>query len=89
MNGDDICTGRVDCIQTITNRLGTGFTPKLFKAEQAGTVYFCGCKHSAAGATCDGAHKSLPPPAGNLTAEEQMKRFEKDLKEKDWGHQPC
>jgi hypothetical protein len=24
-----------------------------------------------------------------LTAEEQMALFEKDLKENDWGHQPC
>lgn len=24
-----------------------------------------------------------------LTAEEQMARFEKELKENDWGHQPC
>jgi hypothetical protein len=24
-----------------------------------------------------------------LTAEEQLARFEKELKENDWGHQPC
>ena len=24
-----------------------------------------------------------------LTPEEQMARFEKELKEDDWGHQPC
>jgi hypothetical protein len=24
-----------------------------------------------------------------LTPEEQMARFEEDLKESDWGHQPC
>ena len=24
-----------------------------------------------------------------LTPEEQMAEFEKDLKENDWGHQPC
>ena len=24
-----------------------------------------------------------------LTPEEQMARFEEDLKEADWGHQPC
>lgn len=31
-------------------------------------------------------------PAGNnagLSAEEQMAAFEEDLKESDWGHQPC
>jgi hypothetical protein len=27
--------------------------------------------------------------ANQLTPEEQMALFEKDLKENDWGHQPC
>jgi hypothetical protein len=27
--------------------------------------------------------------AQKLTPEEQMALFEKELKEKDWGHQPC
>jgi hypothetical protein len=35
-----------------------------------------------------------PIPAGDaapnlLTPEEQMALYEQDLKEKDWGHQPC
>lgn len=30
-----------------------------------------------------------PKPASELTPEEQMERFEKELKETDWGHQPC
>ena len=30
-----------------------------------------------------------PATANKLTPEEQMALFEKDLKEKDWGHQPC
>lgn len=32
-----------------------------------------------------------PPPVGEaaLSAEEQMERFAQDLKENDWGHQPC
>ena len=30
-----------------------------------------------------------PKPVSELTPEEQMALFEKDLKEKDWGHQPC
>ena len=29
------------------------------------------------------------PPANQLTPEEQMALFEKELKETDWGHQPC
>ena len=28
-------------------------------------------------------------PASKLTPEEQMAAFEKDLKQHDWGHQPC
>ena len=28
-------------------------------------------------------------PGSPLTPEEQMALFEKDLKENDWGHQPC
>jgi hypothetical protein len=32
---------------------------------------------------------SEPKPANQLTPEEQMALFEKELKETDWGHQPC
>ncbi len=30
-----------------------------------------------------------PPASNNLTPEEQMARYEQELKENDWGHQPC
>ncbi len=30
-----------------------------------------------------------PVDPSKLTAEEQMALYEKDLKENDWGHQPC
>jgi len=30
-----------------------------------------------------------PISANELTPEEQMALFEKELKENDWGHQPC
>jgi hypothetical protein len=30
-----------------------------------------------------------PSPKEKLTVEEQMARYEDDLKENDWGHQPC
>ena len=30
-----------------------------------------------------------PKIAKQLTPEEQMALYEKDLKENDWGHQPC
>ena len=32
---------------------------------------------------------SQNPPPDTLTPEEQMARFAKELKENDWGHQPC
>jgi hypothetical protein len=32
---------------------------------------------------------NLAPPVNPLTPEEQMALFEKELKENDWGHQPC
>ena len=38
---------------------GTGFTPRMFKPDKAGAVYFCGCKHSKSAPTCDGTHKTL------------------------------
>ncbi len=28
-------------------------------------------------------------PVSELTPEEQLEIFENDLKENDWGHQPC
>ena len=30
-----------------------------------------------------------PSPENKLTPEEQMALYEKELKESDWGHQPC
>ena len=33
------------------------------------------------------ARKPVDP--GSLSPEEQMERYEEDLKENDWGHQPC
>ena len=43
-----------------------------------------------------GPPPAVPPPPSpaepakrGLTPEEQMAWFEKELKENDWGHQPC
>ena len=43
------------------------------------------------GAKCgeEPASASEPAPSKKLSAEEQMALYEKDLKENDWGHQPC
>jgi hypothetical protein len=38
------------------------------------------------------SHTSQPdgaPPAHELSPEEQMALYEENLKETDWGHQPC
>lgn len=37
----------------------------------------------------DSGTSPAPEPAEQLTAEEQMALYEKELKESDWGHQPC
>lgn len=39
-----------------------------------------------------GSDENISTPAesaAGLTPEEQMALFEKELKENDWGHQPC
>ncbi|MBM3877438.1 MAG: hypothetical protein FJ386_12050 [Verrucomicrobia bacterium] len=56
-------------------------------------------KESAApapGSSPNGRHPAAPDAAGvsgvptkELTPEEQMALYEADLKENDWGHQPC
>ena len=51
------------------------------------------CGPTAATPHADPAVASSVPPsrieADQLSPEEQMALFEKELKEKDWGHQPC
>ena len=47
----------------------------------------------ASGPSKAGAPPNATPPeskpVSQLTPEEQMALFEKELKETDWGHQPC
>ncbi len=45
-------------------------------------------------AQSDSSHSGVSPaaeskPTKELSAEEQMALYEKELKENDWGHQPC
>jgi len=44
---------------------------------------------SSADAPAKTPEASDSPAAGKLTKEEQWALFEKELKESDWGHQPC
>ena len=37
---------------------GTDITPKPYKAEKDGKVFFCGCKQTG-GPLCDGTHNGL------------------------------
>jgi len=41
------------------------------------------------GKTVEGHDPGEPLPPRQLTPEEQMDLYEQDLKENDWGHQPC
>ena len=44
---------------------------------------------SGASEPAKNAEASNAPAPGALTKEEQWALFEKELKESDWGHQPC
>jgi hypothetical protein len=44
---------------------------------------------SAKGAEANPAASAEPMAPAQLTKEEQWALFEKELKENDWGHQPC
>ena len=44
-------------------------------------------KPSASDASASGSDR--PKSVEKLSAEEQMALYEKELKENDWGHQPC
>jgi hypothetical protein len=39
--------------------------------------------------TAESSASSEAKPIGELSPEEQMALYEKELKENDWGHQPC
>jgi hypothetical protein len=67
--------------------------PTPGRAGESGAVAV-GSKPSPAGLTgipavADAAKPGEPLPANSLTPAEQMERFAKELKENDWGHQPC
>jgi len=40
-------------------------------------------------ANAETSASSEAKPIGQLSPEEQMALYEKELKENDWGHQPC
>ncbi len=47
-------------------------------------------ERSSEGAAKEAAEVAVPESAKQvLTPEEQLALYEKELKENDWGHQPC
>jgi CDGSH-type Zn-finger protein len=38
---------------------GSGFSPKVFQAEETKTAYMCRCKQTGNPGFCDGSHKKL------------------------------
>lgn len=44
---------------------------------------------SPADATANDSSSNAAAPLQKLTADEQMALYEDDLKNSDWGHQPC
>ena len=63
-----------------TARVGKGQRPAAANKPPPRTV---------AAASTAAPKAGEPAPANSLTPDEQMKLFEKELKENDWGHQPC
>ena len=55
-------------------------------AESRGTPDIAGLPPGSDAVASPTAEPGTP---GKLTPDEQMALYEKDLKENDWGHQPC
>jgi hypothetical protein len=62
-------------------------TKKVMNQQTSETAPVANAKPPASDANASGSEK--PKPMEKLSAEEQMALYEKELKENDWGHQPC
>ena len=58
-------------------------------AQAAARPGVTGVNLAADGGTQIEPKSSGPEETNSLTPEEQMERFAQELKENDWGHQPC
>jgi hypothetical protein len=63
--------------------------PELDKSKIFESSGKAGSAKLPPGSDADAAHADTPVTSNKLTPEEQMALFEKELKENDWGHQPC
>jgi hypothetical protein len=81
---------RANIVPSMTDPLRTDEPgPELDKGkifEGSGKV---GAAQLPPGSVADAANAGAPVTSNQLTPEEQMALFEKELKENDWGHQPC
>jgi hypothetical protein len=74
----------------MTDPLRTGEPePELAKGKAVESSGKAGSGKPSPDSDAGGVSANTPLASNKLTPEEQMALFEKDLKENDWGHQPC
>lgn len=81
---------RASIVPSMTDPLRTDEPgPELDKSKIFESSGKAGSAKLPPGSDADAAHAGTPVTSNKLTPEEQMALFEKELKENDWGHQPC
>jgi hypothetical protein len=81
---------RANIVQSMTDSLRTGESgPELDKGKTVESSGKVGPPRLPPGSDADATNAGAPVTSNKLTPEEQMALFEKELKENDWGHQPC
>ena len=63
--------------------------PELMKSTIAESTGAVASASPQPGSDTDVSRAGEAATSNKLTPEEQMALFEKELKENDWGHQPC
>jgi hypothetical protein len=81
---------RASVILSMTDPLPTGeYGPELDQVKIVESISRVDPAKLPPGSAANSANAGTPVTANKLTPEEQMALYEKELKENDWGHQPC